>query len=326
MAQDIAKAATTHTSDSSAHPRMKLIKAGGRKNGLLTSAASTSRLVSLEKDPDVLQNYPPSVGSSTVSLEDEFRSLELLSPASTPSSPFIPPQPNTLRSNLSMSDLHSAAIEARVTQKDVVVVFGEMLEEMAKASAGKQGKSSADDDVFAGQRIPKVDIGVYLWRIVYYLNKYPAVEPTFFAESAKALAAEVEVESSKVPFKEAEAMSRGLRCLLLALLYIDRVSERHAEFIITPLTVHRVLLTAMLVAIKFTDDHPIGVDVFARLGGVQRKSMRLMELQFCSLIGFDFNISEPEFERNCMSQLRLAFEVARKRGGSHIQTATEKGM
>lgn len=323
MAQDSAEEADKRALDSSSctHPRVKLLKEDLKRNGL-AAAASTSRLASLEKDQDAQGQYAPSIDSSIASLEDETAGLEIFSPASTPSTPFVPPHPSSIKTNLSMSDLHSAAVEARVTQKDVVVVFGEMLQQMAQASTARKSGSSAGA-VFAGEKIPKVDIGVYLWRIVYYLNKYPAVEPTFFAESEKALAAEV--EATKTPFKGAEAMSRGLRCLLLALLYIDRVSEKHEGFAITPFTVHRVLLTAMLVAIKFTDDHPIGVDVFARLGGVQRKSMRQMELQFCSLIGFDFNISEPEFERNCMKQLQLAFEVARKRGGSHTQSKSEAG-
>mmetsp|Transcript_17802 Transcript_17802/g.20131 ORF Transcript_17802/g.20131 Transcript_17802/m.20131 type:complete len:308 (-) Transcript_17802:205-1128(-) len=220
-----------------------------------------------------------------------------------------------LRPNSSLSDLRAAAIAARVTQRDVITVFGDMLDSIAKANdSNPPSKKTA---LFRGKNIPKMKIQSYLWRLVYYLNKYPAVEPTFFAESENALATDnlaiCEVSEDIV----IEAMSRGLRGLLLALTYIDRVSERHDDFLVSSYTLHRIVLTALLIAIKFTDDYPMGVDIFARLGGVQRRDMQKMELEFCSLIGFDFNVSDLEFNNNCMKQLRLAFDVAQQRGGSY---------
>mmetsp|Transcript_1986 Transcript_1986/g.2842 ORF Transcript_1986/g.2842 Transcript_1986/m.2842 type:complete len:368 (+) Transcript_1986:377-1480(+) len=218
-----------------------------------------------------------------------------------------------LRPNSSLSDLRAAAIASRVSQRDVVIVFGDMLASIASQNDSLPVKKN---NIFTGNKIPRMSIQSYLWRIVYYLNKYPAVEPTFFAESENALATDnlaiCEVEEVVI-----ESMSRGLRGLLLALVYIDRVTQKHENFVINSLSLHRVVLTALLIAIKFTDDYPIGVDMFARLGGIRQRDMQKMELEFCSLIGFDFNITDLEFNKVCMKQLRLAFDVARQRGGSY---------
>jgi hypothetical protein len=77
-----------------------------------------------------------------------------------------------------------------------------------------------------------------------------------------------------------------------------------------------VLLTAILTATKFSDDFPLGVEVFARLGGIATKDMGKMEMAFCSLIGFDFNVNPAEFEAKCMKNLSLAFDIASQRVGA----------
>jgi hypothetical protein len=170
---------------------------------------------------------------------------------------------------------------------------------------------------FFGKASPNVSLSWYLWRIVYYLNKYPEIEPSFFeADSAiknmgsreSALAQDKDSIVSKTD--DQSALSRGLRCLLLALLYVDRICAMHPEFPITMLSIHRLLLAAILVAAKFTDDLIVGEKNFARIGGVTVKELRKLELEFCSLIHFDLNVSDLEFERVCMRQLRLALDVA----------------
>lgn len=279
----------------------------------ISACASTGDIAALDNKEEAAKKYADLVAPRAQPLEEGTSNSDLsISTGSSPNSPFAPPK---IKPSMSMSDLHVAAIKANVTQKDVVLVFGDTLKQMAYNSKTKRLPGEAIS-LFQGQNVPKVDIGHYIWRIVYYLNKFPAKEPTFFAGSEDMSLSES--ENAKEPFKENDVMSRGLRCLLLALVYIDRISQRHTDFVVTPFTLHRIVLTAMLVAIKFTDDHPIGVDVFARLGGVKRKDVRRMELKFCSLIGFDFNISEPEFDEICMKQLHLAFQVARKKGGSFI--------
>lgn len=315
MAQSSSSSSCLVTTEQVVHANLQFPKqrvSKSRRKNLGSSfhpCASTSDVASLQRKEVSYAKY-------VASLEEAEVDVELVSPLSAGYGMSPKPKPGRIKANLSMSDLRTVAIEAKVTQKDVVYVFGDMLKQISLACSSSKAEKNVTIGVFQGNAIPKVGLEVYLWRVVYYLNKFPAVEATFFAESEEELAAEVKA------FRASDEMSRGLRCLLLALSYIDRISQKHQEFHITSYTLHRIVLTAMLVAIKFTDDHPIGVDVFARLGGVQNKDMKKMELQFCSLIGFDFHISEAEFEANCMNQLRLAFDVACKRGGSFSRKKT----
>ena len=46
-----------------------------------------------------------------------------------------------------------------------------------------------------------------------------------------------------------------------AMVYIDRILERHPEIVLTSRTVHRLLIAAMLLAAKFND-----VQFFERIG------------------------------------------------------------
>mmetsp|Transcript_23163 Transcript_23163/g.43209 ORF Transcript_23163/g.43209 Transcript_23163/m.43209 type:complete len:129 (-) Transcript_23163:67-453(-) len=69
----------------------------------------------------------------------------------------------------------------------------------------------------------------------------------------------------------------------------------------------------MLAATKFSDDFSLSVDVFATLGGIPSREMSQLELHFCSLAGFNFHVSEDEFEHKCMRNLEAAFEIASSR-------------
>mmetsp|Transcript_1442 Transcript_1442/g.2015 ORF Transcript_1442/g.2015 Transcript_1442/m.2015 type:complete len:289 (+) Transcript_1442:623-1489(+) len=225
-----------------------------------------------------------------------------------------------LRSNRSMNDLCKAAVKSKISQKDVVDVFAEMLTRIALANDKivETTKLHPATRIFQGKTIPKVSMKWYLWRIVYYLNRFPRVESTYFAEDEENTVSADHSPGRQVDVnEESETLSRGLRALLLALVYIDRITTRCPDFLITSLSLHRVVLTAVLCATKFTDDFPLGVDVFARLGGISSFDMSRMELRMCSLISFQFHLTEAEFDSKCMHQLRLAFDLAELQKQKH---------
>lgn len=63
-------------------------------------------------------------------------------------------------------------------------------------------------------------------------------------------------------------------CFILSLVYIDRLIQRN-NFVIDSLNVHRVLITSVMLAAKFFDDHYFNNAYFAKIGGVRRSfSMR----------------------------------------------------
>ena len=57
-------------------------------------------------------------------------------------------------------------------------------------------------------------------------------------------------------------------CFILSLVYIDRLIQRN-NFVIDSLNVHRVLITSVMLAAKFFDDHYFNNAYFAKIGGVR---------------------------------------------------------
>uniref|UniRef100_A0A7S2RVH7 Cyclin n=1 Tax=Mucochytrium quahogii TaxID=96639 RepID=A0A7S2RVH7_9STRA len=228
---------------------------------------------------------------------------------------------------------------ARVSLKDIVDMFGRSIASMARANDidikrnGWKSKTYVTD--FDGYSIPNIAVGEYIWRIVRALNAHS--DPALFASDGSQLSVHVaageeqllqqtegengshspcSISSKKInQIVEGEnsAMGRGLRCLLLAFVYIDRACTRHQDtFRVTSLSVHRVILCAIYLATKFTDDTlPRAHWTFAKLGGVGCLELKLLEGKFCELIDFSFYITEAEFQAHCMEQLRCAVRSVR---------------
>ncbi|GBG34648.1 Cyclin-U4-1 [Hondaea fermentalgiana] len=175
---------------------------------------------------------------------------------------------------------------------------------------------------FEGYNVPRLSLGWYLWRIVYFLNKYPRVEATFFAEEEGHIAADFSpgqhMPASHERARDMEAVSRGLRSLLLALVYVDRVGQRYPDSPVTSRSLHRIMLTAIFVATKFSDDFSVGAETFARVGGLTVKELLRMEGAFCALIGFNLHVTDREFDAKCLPQLDAAFDIAAQRARAGV--------
>ncbi|KAI8096530.1 cyclin-domain-containing protein [Halteromyces radiatus] len=73
-------------------------------------------------------------------------------------------------------------------------------------------------------------------------------------------------------------------CLLIILIYIDRVCERHPQFTISSLTVHRFLITAVTLSSKALSDSYCTNSHYARIGGISTQELNALELEFLTLI------------------------------------------
>lgn len=227
----------------------------------------------------------------------------------------------------SLNDLSRLAQDHQVTQKDVVVVFGEMLGRVARGNGVALSASAQRKSVFAGEREPKVSIEWFLWRLVYFINKFPELEPDdFYAAEGGRVDADFSKGRVLPQGQDSDALSRGIRALLLALLYVDRVASEHASFAVSPLSLHRVVLTGMLVALKSSEDVALNTESMAKLGGVKARCMAQMELSFCSLISFRFFVSKSEFDAKAMTLLNMAFDIACARAGAKPASALSAGL
>eukprot|EP00954_Amorphochlora_amoebiformis_P023956 1363137-Amorphochlora_amoeboformis.AAC.1 len=85
------------------------------------------------------------------------------------------------------------------------------------------------------------------------------------------------------------------QCFVLAVIYIDRMrSEETVE--INTLTIHRLAITAIVVASKFLDDRYHSNATFAKIGGTTGSELNVLELEFVFRLRFELYVSSECFE------------------------------
>jgi len=90
--------------------------------------------------------------------------------------------------------------------------------------------------------------------------------------------------------------SCSTECFILALIYIDRLIQRN-NFLLTELNVHRVIITAILLAAKFFDDAYYNNAYYAKVGGVLVTEMNSLEVEFLFRINFSLHVTSEVFSR-----------------------------
>lgn len=85
-------------------------------------------------------------------------------------------------------------------------------------------------------------------------------------------------------------------CFILALIYIDRLIQRN-NFLLTDLNVHRVVITAVLLAAKFFDDAYYNNAYYAKIGGVLVSEINGLEVDFLFRINFSLHVTPDVFDK-----------------------------
>ncbi len=86
-------------------------------------------------------------------------------------------------------------------------------------------------------------------------------------------------------------------CYIIALIYIDRVMQRNQTLVLSSLNVHRLLLTSIMVAVKFCDDSTYNNAYYARVGGIGAAELNRLELDFLRRINWALAVPPPLFHR-----------------------------
>ncbi|XP_014500042.1 cyclin-U1-1 [Vigna radiata var. radiata] len=142
-------------------------------------------------------------------------------------------------------------------------------------------------NTFHGVRAPSISIPKYLERIYKYTNCSPS-------------------------------------CFVVGYVYIDRLTHRHPDSLVTSLNVHRLLVTSVMVASKMLDDEHYNNGVYARVGGVSNAELNKLELELLFLLDFRVVVSSGVFESYCF---HLEKEMAVNGTGIKIERAlTPKAM
>ena len=86
-------------------------------------------------------------------------------------------------------------------------------------------------------------------------------------------------------------------CFLVAFVYIDRIIQANPDFGLNPQKLHRFILTALVVAIKYLDDSYASNAAYAALGGISVEELNLLELSFIVLLRFNFFVNPQVFQK-----------------------------
>jgi len=86
-------------------------------------------------------------------------------------------------------------------------------------------------------------------------------------------------------------------CYILCFIYIDRLLLNRPSFTLSLKNIHRVVLLALVVAIKYLDDVYADNNVYAKIGGISLSEFNMLEIEMIRLLDFDFYIdSQLYFE------------------------------
>jgi len=114
-------------------------------------------------------------------------------------------------------------------------------------------------------------------------------------------------------------------CFILAFIYIDRLLQKNAEFALSRRNVHRVILTAMLLAIKFYDDIYYSNAFYSQIGGIQVAELNRLEAEMLLLTQFDLCVDTAVYAQY-YAQIKQLFvmdmSIAVKRS---VENNTSKG-
>ncbi len=86
-------------------------------------------------------------------------------------------------------------------------------------------------------------------------------------------------------------------CFVLAFIYIDRVLQRNPNFVLGMKSVHRLLLTAAVLAIKYSDDIYADNVVYSRIGGVTLEEINSLESEMLLLLRYELFVSPQLFQQ-----------------------------
>jgi hypothetical protein len=92
-------------------------------------------------------------------------------------------------------------------------------------------------------------------------------------------------------------------CFTIALIYINRIEEKttnnkkHPGIILfKPKNAHRLLITALLIAIKYRDDIYQYNNYYAKIGGILIEELNKLELEFLKYIEYDLYVRPITFD------------------------------
>ena len=80
-------------------------------------------------------------------------------------------------------------------------------------------------------------------------------------------------------------------CYTLAFIYIDRLLQKNPTFVLGMKSIHRLILTSIVLAIKFSDDIYADNVVYSKIGGIPHLELNALEVEMLGLLQFNLYVS-----------------------------------
>ncbi|CDY08862.1 BnaA06g23620D [Brassica napus] len=88
-------------------------------------------------------------------------------------------------------------------------------------------------------------------------------------------------------------------CYIVAYIYLDRFIKKQPFLLINSFSIHRFIITSVLLSAKFMDDLCYNNGYYAQVGGISKEEMNMLELDFLFGIGFQLNVTVSTFNNYC---------------------------
>lgn len=83
---------------------------------------------------------------------------------------------------------------------------------------------------------------------------------------------------------------------VLALVFIDRIGKVDPSMFVCDLNVHRLLVIAVMVAVKFHDDVYYSNAYYAKVGGLSLKEVNALEAKLVTLLDWNLVVAPGEYQ------------------------------
>ena len=84
--------------------------------------------------------------------------------------------------------------------------------------------------------------------------------------------------------------------IILILIYIDRICNIH-KFKLTYFNIHKLILSSLIIAIKYNEDEYYSIKFYSKLGGVTKSELIYLEYSFIELINFNLFVKKELFNK-----------------------------
>ncbi|ORX74134.1 cyclin-domain-containing protein [Linderina pennispora] len=109
-------------------------------------------------------------------------------------------------------------------------------------------------------------------------------------------------------------------CMLIILIYVDRICERNPTFTISSLTVHRFIIAAGTVAIKTLCDAYCTNLHYAKVGGISLHELNALEVELLDMMGWHLVATQEQLDPKSVLQTDL---VAAQKLGMQQQSVQQ---